>query len=223
MGTHAEDELMLVRVIALLEEPAMNSPVVVLHDAEDNRILPIWIGEPEARAIAMAFQDVETSRPLTHTLLSNVIHEMGGHVMSVAIESLDAATYFATISIDVGKKKPLMIDARPSDSIALALELDTPIYVAKSVLDAAGQDNPFPNDPAFAGPSMEVMTEIFIQNVTPPKKKKTKGKAKGKGKKQTPKAKSHPPSKAKTKFDEKEIDKLKALLEQAREFEEGKG
>src|SRR3990167_8101774 len=121
-GSHAEDELMPMRVIALLEEPTLNSPVVVLYEPEDNLILPIWIGEPEARAIAMSFQEVEVSRPLTHTLMADVIHAMGGHVLYVAIEELDASTYYAVIAIDIGKRKPLYIDARPSDSIALALE-----------------------------------------------------------------------------------------------------
>lgn len=206
-GSHAEDELMPVRVIALLEEPTMNSPVVVLYEPEDNRIFPIWIGEPEARAIAMAFQNVEVTRPLTHMLIGNVIHEMGGHVLYVAIEQLDAATYYATIAIDVGNKKPLMLDARPSDSIAVALDMEVPIFVARSVLDVAAQDNPFPADPETGMPSVQLEALVDVSRKD---SKKTK-------------AKFHPPSKAKTQFDEDEVARLKTLLEKAREKEQGEG
>ena len=209
-GFHAEDELMPVHVIALLEEPVMNSPVVVLHDPEDNRILPIWIGAPEARAIAMAFQSIEVARPMTHTLLANVIQELGGEVLYVAIEDLDAATYYAVIAIDVGKQKALFVDARPSDVIALALELDVPIFVARSVLDVAAQDNPFPEDPETGEWSMESASDLL-------KKKKT-GKSTFKPK---TKSKLHSPSKAKTKFNEDEAARLKALLEKARKKEQG--
>lgn len=138
-----KDPLIRVRIIALLEEPHMHSPVVILHDPKSDRVLPIWIGEPEARAIAMVLQKVSPERPLTHTLMKGVIRELGGKVDKVVIDEIEGGTYFATIYIKKGSRA-LKVDARPSDSIAMALECDASIYIAQSVLDVAGQENPFP-------------------------------------------------------------------------------
>ncbi len=140
-----KDPFVRVRIIALLEEPHMRSPVVILHDPQSNLVLPIWIGEPEARAIALGLQKIDVSRPLTHTLLKNVVKDLGGKVIKVAIEGIEAGTYFAVIYVRVGRKT-VKIDARPSDSLALALEAKAPIFIAQSVLEIAGQENPFPSD-----------------------------------------------------------------------------
>jgi uncharacterized protein len=140
-----KDPLVQMRIIALLEEPHMRSPVVILNEPVSDLILPIWIGESEARAIALRLEDVEVSRPLTHTLLMNVIGDLGGKVLRVAVEKIEAGTYFAKIYVRSGRKT-IKIDARPSDSIALALEAEAPIFVTESVLSIAGQENPFPAD-----------------------------------------------------------------------------
>lgn len=141
------NDLITLRVLALLEEPAINNPVVILHDPESNRVLPIWIGEPEARAIAMVLQSVEISRPLTHTLFHNTINELGADLDYVVIDHLEAGTYFATLYLKrPPKRNPILIDARPSDAIVLALEGEVPIYIDPVVFEAAGQENPFPDD-----------------------------------------------------------------------------
>ena len=195
-GSHAEDELLPVRVIALLEEPTMNSPVVILYEPEDNRVLPIWIGDSEARAIAIFFQDTEMVRPLTHSLMANIIEAMGGHVDYVAVEKMEAGTFYAMIYIHVGEEE-MVIDARPSDAIALALEIGAPIYVSRSVMDAGGQENPFPQDP-----SRVTMTSAL----TPPGEEDR-----------------FTPLPAKVKFDPNELEDLKAMLKKAREKEQGGG
>lgn len=142
-----KEDLALVTVLALLEEEVMHSPVVILFHAATNRILPIWIGEPEARAIALAFQHVNLSRPLTHTLLRNVIHRLGARLERVMIDRFENNTYFAKLSVRKSEKRPaLLIDSRPSDAIALALEVEVPIYVAPSILETFGQENPFPTE-----------------------------------------------------------------------------
>jgi hypothetical protein len=108
--------------------------VVILFHAPTNRILPIWIGEPEARAIALAFQHVNLSRPLTHTLLRNVIHRLDATLERVMIDRFENNTYFAKLSVRKTQKRPLLlIDSRPSDAIAL-------------ILETFGQDNPFPTE-----------------------------------------------------------------------------
>ena len=141
-----KDSLVRVRIIALLEEPHMQSPVVILHDPKSDRVLPIWIGEPEARAIAIVLQRLDLGRPLTHTLMVNMIKDFKGKVTKVVVEKMEGGTYFASISVKIGRGKEHVIDARPSDSIALALEAEAPIYIAGSLLDEAGQENPFPSE-----------------------------------------------------------------------------
>lgn len=137
--------LIPVEVLSVFEDPVARNPVVVLHDSETNRILPIWIGQPEARAIMIVLQKIATPRPLTHRLIFNIVEKMGGAVTKVVVSRLENQTYFATISVAL-PGKTLPIDARPSDAIALALEARVPLFVAKEVLDKAGQENPFPEE-----------------------------------------------------------------------------
>lgn len=145
MPRKKKDPEIRVRVIALLEEPHLGSPVVVLHDPETDRILPIWIGEIEARAIAMILQGVKVSRPLTHTLVWTAVRELGGKMDRVVIDEIEGGTYFAVIYMNKGRQK-LSLDSRPSDAVAIGLETDSPIYVNKSVMDTGGQENPFPSE-----------------------------------------------------------------------------
>jgi uncharacterized protein len=189
------EDLIRVRIIALLEEPEMNSPVVILHDPDSNRVLPIWIGAAEARAIAMGLQDVEISRPLTHTLISNMVDELDGIIQHVVIERIDAGTYYAMIALVDKDGKLHEIDARPSDSIALALELEIPIFITSEVLNAAGQDNPFPAEVVADKENDEKLRQAFLANA--------------------PKAKSD--------FSDNELLDLKILLEKARKREETTG
>lgn len=139
----AKEELIAVDIVALVEDQSNTSPIVVLHDRSHNRLLPIWIGDPEARAIAIALNRMATPRPLTHTLLLVVIEKMGGKLVRIVVDRLKNHTYFSSIYVETeaGVK---VIDSRPSDSIALALEARVPIFVAKNIMDMAGQDNPFP-------------------------------------------------------------------------------
>jgi bifunctional DNase/RNase len=112
------------------------SPVVILSDSEDNgsRVLPIWIGHAEAAAIAMRLADVDLKRPMTHDLMKLIIDGFGGKMVKTVINDLREQTFFAQIYVE--RENSLMtIDARPSDSIALALRCDAPIYVANHVLD----------------------------------------------------------------------------------------
>lgn len=138
-----EQEIIPVQMMALVEDQASSNPIVVLHDAKSNRLLPIWIGDPEARAIAIALNKVKVERPLTHKLLAGVITAMGGSLARIVIDRVKRHTYFASIYISVDGKD-IKVDARPSDSIALALETNAPIYVQKDVMDEAAQPNPFP-------------------------------------------------------------------------------
>lgn len=132
-----------VDIVALVEDQGSGSPIVVLHDRTSNRLLPIWIGDPEARAIAMVLNKMRTPRPLTHKLLIHVVDALEGKFSRVVVDRLKNHTYFASLYIQT-PQKAVAIDCRPSDAIALALEARVPIFVEKKVMDEAGQKNPFP-------------------------------------------------------------------------------
>jgi bifunctional DNase/RNase len=110
--------------------------VVVLKDQESDRYLPIWIGPFEAEAIRVELQGMEVTRPLTHDLLKTVIMKMGGELEHVVVTELRNDVFYATLKINMGNEV-IEIDARPSDSIALAVRLKVPIFVAASVLERA--------------------------------------------------------------------------------------
>jgi bifunctional DNase/RNase len=116
---------------------ASNSPVVLLREKGGTRVLPIWIGPPEAQAIAMEMQGVRAPRPLTHDLFKQVLLGLGGTLRRVLISAVRENTYFAELQIH-RDDQVFHVDARPSDSIALALRLHAPIFTADSLFDEAG-------------------------------------------------------------------------------------
>jgi bifunctional DNase/RNase len=111
--------------------------VVVLKEKESDRYLLIWVGTPEAGAIALSMQGVAVSRPMTHDLLRNVIEAMGGKVRRILVTELIENTFYARIVLDLDGRV-VEVDARPSDSIALALRTQTNIFVSEKVLEEAG-------------------------------------------------------------------------------------
>jgi len=111
--------------------------VVVLKDVNSEKYLPIWIGPFEAEAIRVELQGVSVQRPLTHDLLKSVINELGGKVEYILISDLRNDVFYAQIKIAINGRT-VEIDARPSDSIALAVRLKVPLFVAEKVLDRAG-------------------------------------------------------------------------------------
>ena len=119
--------------VSLLTQQRM----VMLREADNRRLLPIWIGPAEAEAIATALQGHEPPRPMTHDLLKNVIIELGGVVQYIAITQLQDSTYYARIVVKIGNHEH-QIDSRSSDAIALGVRCDVPIYVAEPVFDQAG-------------------------------------------------------------------------------------
>ena len=143
MKQQQPENLVPVDIVALVEDQGSGSPIVVLHDRTGNRLLPIWIGDPEARAIAIVLNNMKTPRPLTHKLLIGVIEGMGGNLSRAVVDRIKNHTYYASVYIQMPEKS-VRIDARPSDAIALALEAHVSIFVEKTVMDEGGQANPFP-------------------------------------------------------------------------------
>jgi uncharacterized protein len=113
-----------------------NQPIVLLKEREGERYLPIWIGTAEATAIAFALQGVVTARPMTHDLMKNVLDELQVAVERILITELREGTFYATIQMARNGTR-LEVSSRPSDAIALAVRLGTPIFAAEDVLGEA--------------------------------------------------------------------------------------
>ncbi len=113
-----------------------SSPIVILKVEDENRYLPIWIGQPEARSILMKLQNQEFSRPLTHDLAVNLVAELGGSMVKVTVTELRDSTFFAVISVEVDGRT-VEIDSRPSDAIALAVRAGAEIFAADDVIEEA--------------------------------------------------------------------------------------
>jgi uncharacterized protein len=120
----------------LMVDPVTNMPIIILRDEAGDRVLPIWVGIFEANAIALQIENVATPRPMTHDLLRNVIQDLDGQVQKVVVSELRENTFFAVIHVAV-RGEALLIDARPSDAIALALRTKSPIFVEEEVIDNA--------------------------------------------------------------------------------------
>lgn len=109
--------------------------VMVLEEIEGPRLLPIWIGLYEGGAIGMALAGQQFPRPLTHDLVMTMIDQLGAKVKRVTITELKDATFYAEVSLGVNGKE-INIDARPSDSVALAVRANCPIMVSEQVFQA---------------------------------------------------------------------------------------
>jgi uncharacterized protein len=152
-------ELVGVRV-----ELPTNTPIVLLRElGGDRRMLPIFIGPPEATAIAFALEKVETPRPMTHDLLKNLLDDLGVTLERIVVTELQDSTFFAELHLDRGGDR-LQISSRPSDAIALATRTGSPIFAEEDVLDEVGyavRDEHLPEE--------EVVEEFrrFIDDVDP--------------------------------------------------------
>ena len=151
--------MLQVRVAHLGLDRTTNTPVVILQENDGQRVLPIWIGPAEASAIAMELAGVKFSRPLTHDLLKQVIVGLGGELRRVVISAVKENTYFAELLIR-RDDHVFQVDARPSDSIALALRLRAPIFTSDHLLDQAGveTDEPSP-DPGLEADKLKQYLE----------------------------------------------------------------
>jgi bifunctional DNase/RNase len=123
-----------VKVQSLGLDRTSNTPVVILQEKEGTRVLPIWIGPGEASAIAMELAGMKFARPLTHDLFASVILGFGGSLKRVVITKVVENTYYAELLIQRGSDL-ISIDARPSDSIAIALRMDAAIFTTEELLE----------------------------------------------------------------------------------------
>jgi uncharacterized protein len=115
-----------------------NEQVIILKEKSGNRYLPVVIGIAEVNAIKLKLSGIKPPRPLTHDLLLSLVEGLGAKLMAVHIDRLEGNTFFAKLIVSRNGSDELKIDARPSDSVALALRAEAPILVANDVLDQAG-------------------------------------------------------------------------------------
>ena len=143
--------------------------IVILKEIDSDRFLPIWIGAYEAEAITLSLQEIEVTRPLTHDLLRNVLTDLGAEVMRVNITELRDDVFYARILIQVNGRE-LEIDSRPSDALALAVRVHTPIFVSEEVMDEAAtipedevDEGLFPDDEDASDERLEVFENFLDQ------------------------------------------------------------
>ena len=155
-----------VRVAHLGLDKNSNTPVVILQEQNGDRVLPIWIGPAEASAIAMELAGMKFARPLTHDLLKQVIVGLGADLRKVIITQVKDNTYYAELHIYRGDAI-VNIDARPSDSIAVALRLKAPIFTSEDLLDNTPVDTSEPAGEGGPQPLSSDDLKNYLQNLDP--------------------------------------------------------
>jgi len=131
----------LVEVKRISYYPPSKGYAVLLQEKDSDRSLPIIVGSSEAQAIALYLEGVDMPRPMTHDLLINVLENLEGEINRVTIARISNGTFYAEIEVSNPQIGEMIIDARPSDAIAIALRTLSPIYVSNEVMGAAGIDN----------------------------------------------------------------------------------
>lgn len=115
-----------------------STPLLLLEEVGGERVLPIFIGAPEAAAIAYALQGVKSPRPMSHDLLGHVVSALGAKLFAVEITELAGNTFFASLRL-VRSGEEINVSARPSDAVALALRMGAPILVSDDLMAAEGK------------------------------------------------------------------------------------
>ena len=157
-------ELLGVRVDA-----SSSTPVMFLREqAEPHRLLPIYIGHPEALAIVSAIEHLIPERPMTHDLFTTVLDELSTRLTRIVVTEMTNHTYFAQLelaSVDGTRQ----VSSRPSDAVALAVRVGAPIFATEAVLDTAGQLPPEPEAKEAEEEAEELVDEFrsFIEQVSP--------------------------------------------------------
>lgn len=122
------------KVSGLTMDPITNTPIVILKDLEEKKAIPIWIGIFEASAIATELEKITFSRPMTHDLINEILKSLKTEVVRIEIHDLRNNTFFANIKL-LNNGEMVVVDARPSDAIAIALRAGAPIFVDELVIE----------------------------------------------------------------------------------------
>jgi bifunctional DNase/RNase len=126
------EKLIEVKLVGLVLEPVSKTPVIILKTHNDNKIIPIWIGEYEANAITMELENISPPRPMTHDLINDILASMNSRVEKVVITDIVDNTYYADLYLRRGADISV-VDCRPSDAISVALKNRAKIYISELV------------------------------------------------------------------------------------------
>ncbi len=121
------------KVSGVAIDPFTNSPIVILKSEDGLKILPIWVGYLEASSILMELEKTPRPRPITHDLMKNIFEELNFKLSRIEITGIKDNTFYASIYLQNNEKEHVL-DARPSDAIAIAIRTVAPIYVSKEVI-----------------------------------------------------------------------------------------
>ena len=138
MEHEQESTQVLMKLSRIVIAENSENQIIVLREAGGAREFPIWIGIYEASAIDRNLKDIRAPRPLTHDLVCSVIASLGAELERVVVTDLRNTTFYAKLMVRRGDEV-VEIDSRPSDAIAIATQMDVPIYVEERVLDQVGQ------------------------------------------------------------------------------------
>ncbi len=140
-----------------------DSFVVILRERQGTRLLPIWIGRPEAESIAMELNHVPRERPMTHDLCATLVGALGGTLERVVVTRMQQRTFFAELHLRT-TAGPQIVDARPSDSIALALRCQAPVFVADDLL---AMPDDAPHEPPMTSQMTAEQLKAYLANLRP--------------------------------------------------------
>lgn len=157
--------MILVEVVGVRVEMPSNQPIILLKESEGTRFLPIWVGAVEATAIAFAQQNVVPPRPLTHDLMKEIVETLEGTLTAVHLTELRDGVFYANLLFRNAANRELVISARPSDAIALALRTQSNILASEELFADAGIEMPA-EDPATANEEVERFRE-FLDQINP--------------------------------------------------------
>ena len=116
-----------------------NAPILLLREVDgEKRTLPIYIGGPEAHAIDLALSETKTARPMTHDLVVNLLAQLRARIEQIVITELRQGTFYADLYLRDATDEVSTLSVRPSDAIALAVRLGTPIFADEDLVDEAG-------------------------------------------------------------------------------------
>lgn len=150
------------KVMGIALDTRTGSPIVVLHDKDNRKALPIWIGSAEASAIIRKIENLSVTRPMTHDLIINIIEKTGYKLDKIEINDVEKDTYYATLFLTNDKDEVIEIDSRPSDAIAVAIRVDAPIYVTANVISNGSVSTDSAKDEAEAQEFKK-----FVQSIKP--------------------------------------------------------
>ncbi|HUW87826.1 MAG TPA: bifunctional nuclease family protein [Candidatus Paceibacterota bacterium] len=157
--------MILVEVVGVRVEMPSNQPIILLKEMEGTRFLPIWVGAVEATAIAFAQQGVIPPRPLTHDLMKELLETLHGTLTAVHLTELRDGVFYANLLLRNAANQELVLSARPSDAIALALRTASSIWASEELLADAGIEMPV-EDVSQANEEVERFRE-FLDQINP--------------------------------------------------------